>query len=525
MSSLGSRRVGVWAFALTIGTILVCLPFIRIVHSLGPTDEAALLYGADRMLRGEAIYRDFFEFLPPGGFMLLYGWFDWTGVSLPGARAFAIGCLAGIAALTFLASHRASGRTAVPALLTLQWVVATQGHADLGTQVSHHWLTTLFSILAAYATLDTVARASRWCIGPAWAGLAGGAAAMVVPTRGAAALVAAAASLLDGRRYRLEFAALVMASAVVPGALVIYLLGVHALGSAIDDVIVFTARQYLSVQGVPYARGVTYQNYPLKYLFPLAGLLAAVYGVVNWRASWRDPTFRTCVAFALSGVVGFLPRPDMAHIGFCAPLACPLLAYCICGLTRAWSRLYSRALAVAIVALCLPTVPVFAYFVHLALAADAVETPRGRITLASEATDAKATIARIAATPAGDTYLFYPYLEMLAFLTAREQVSPFVLFIPQYTLPSQYKRACESTMRRADWALIDRRWSDARTLKEAMPAIRDANPPEKRAFERAVETAFEFVARDGVLELRQRSAAADPRLCSDIDGVTKTPEE
>jgi hypothetical protein len=44
-------------------TAALCVPLIRCVWLLG--DEGVLLHGADRMLRGEKIYIDFFEFLPP----------------------------------------------------------------------------------------------------------------------------------------------------------------------------------------------------------------------------------------------------------------------------------------------------------------------------------------------------------------------------------------------------------------------------------------------------------------------------
>jgi len=50
-------------------TAALCVPLIRYVWWLG--DEGVLLHGAERMLRGEKIYIDFFQFLPPGGFMIM----------------------------------------------------------------------------------------------------------------------------------------------------------------------------------------------------------------------------------------------------------------------------------------------------------------------------------------------------------------------------------------------------------------------------------------------------------------------
>src|SRR6185369_13207939 len=76
--AMRSKRIRLAAVALLSG--LSCLPFLRSIFSLG--DEGVLLQGAERLLRGERLYRDFFEFLPPGGFLLTAGWFGLTNVSL-----------------------------------------------------------------------------------------------------------------------------------------------------------------------------------------------------------------------------------------------------------------------------------------------------------------------------------------------------------------------------------------------------------------------------------------------------------
>src|SRR5437870_5405854 len=77
-----------WLPFVGLVTALLCMPFIRAIFWLG--DEGVLLHGADRMLRGSTLYVDFFEFLPPGGFVLTAAWFSLTGVSLLSARTLAI---------------------------------------------------------------------------------------------------------------------------------------------------------------------------------------------------------------------------------------------------------------------------------------------------------------------------------------------------------------------------------------------------------------------------------------------------
>src|SRR5260370_8336870 len=83
--SIRSRHIGLAAIALLTG--LSCLPFLRSIFSL--SDEGVLLQGANRLLRAHRLYRDFFAFLPPGGFFLTAGWFGLTNVSLFSARVLA----------------------------------------------------------------------------------------------------------------------------------------------------------------------------------------------------------------------------------------------------------------------------------------------------------------------------------------------------------------------------------------------------------------------------------------------------
>ena len=92
--------------AVALLTGLSCLPFLRIVFMLG--DEGVLLQGADRILRGDRLYREFFEFLPPGGFLLTAGWFGLTNVSLVSARVLAAFNFIGIACILYSVLLRVS---------------------------------------------------------------------------------------------------------------------------------------------------------------------------------------------------------------------------------------------------------------------------------------------------------------------------------------------------------------------------------------------------------------------------------
>ena len=160
------------------------------------------------------------------------------------------------------------------------------------------------------------------------------------------------------------------------------------------------------------------------------------------------------MAFGLAGFIGCFPRPDVIHIGFSAPLVCPLLAYGVNRLVRPWPVKYQYAAAALAIASLIPSARGLWLISEKALYGNIVPMPRGDIT--SPVRGMRELAARIAATPPGDAYFFYPYDAMLPFLTARRHVSRYDIFVPGWTLPSQYQEACVSAMRGASWVVIDR---------------------------------------------------------------------
>ena len=283
-------------------SILLCLPYLRTFFALD--DEGVLLYGADRMLQGKSLYGDFFEFLPPGGFVITALWFSLTGVSVLSARALAILVIAGIAGFTYLTCRRASRNAPLSAVLTLGWVVMSQG---LWTQVSHHWLTTLFSIMAAWAAFVSIEQARRGLRWPLMAGVAAGMAAMITPTCGALAMLAAMAAFVGVQRHkRLELSVFVLGGLVIPVCLIGYLLWRHVFAAAFDDVILFTARRYAPIQVLPFGDRANAQNYPLMTLFPIAAVLLFLVCARDWRTCLSDRLLWLVGRIGARGVHWFL---------------------------------------------------------------------------------------------------------------------------------------------------------------------------------------------------------------------------
>src|SRR6185312_16291371 len=118
-------------------SLLLCAPFFQVFYDLA--DEGIFLRSAELILRGKKLYADFFEFLPPGSFLLMATWFGIAGISIESARSLALLTIVAISCFTFLASRLSSKSAPLSALLVVGWVMMTQWHF---MQVSHHWFTT-----------------------------------------------------------------------------------------------------------------------------------------------------------------------------------------------------------------------------------------------------------------------------------------------------------------------------------------------------------------------------------------------
>ena len=240
-------------------SILLCMPFFYNDARLG--DEGICLNGADRLLSGERLYSDFFEFLPPGSFLLVEGWFRIAGQSFFAARILATLTFAGIAYFTYLSCLEASENLVISAASALAWAIWSQLAWDL--QINHHSFTTLLSLISAWAAIRSIRRGPTLSSMPLLAGFTAGAATIITPHNGALTALASLTAFVGraGTRHALfKFAA---GCLVIPIVICLYLVFRGSLAAAFADVIVFPATQYSSIQSVPYANGGSRSN-PLK---------------------------------------------------------------------------------------------------------------------------------------------------------------------------------------------------------------------------------------------------------------------
>ena len=504
-----------WLLLVGVAAALLCAPFFRVLAFFG--DEGLFLRAAVAIFHGKRFYVDFFN-LSPGATLLIAAWFSMAGASFGSARALAMLIIVGIACLTYSACRQASRNAPLSAILTIGWLMMSVWP---WMQVSHHWFTTLFSMAAVWATftsLDQPERRLRW---PLIAGAAAGAAVMCTPNSGALAALAAMTAFLNLRRNQARLVAYVFGCSLAPVGVLTVLLWQNALVAALNDTVFFPVTRYLSVDTVPFGFSAETYNRPLKYAFGASALLTVFVCAYDWRGCLRDRRLRVCAAFALAGFLGCYPRPDIIHISYTVPLILPLLVFCLTRLVESWRPAYRYAAFALLIALCVSPAHKLKLLAERALRAEIVSTPRGDVALIGPYTAQRGVpeiLASIAATPSEDPYFFYPYDEMLIFLTGREHVSKLDLFAPGYTTPTQYQEACRSVMDRASWVVVDRQWTDdLHTWKQIFPSMPDAKPQETVRFEQTLDGAFELIADTGTFELRRRRDGVSDAVC---DGIT-----
>jgi len=93
-----------WVLGLVVFAYFLAFPL-----QPSQSDEGIVLYGSQRLLEGQVLYRDFFEFITPGAMYFFAGVFALTGPSLLAARM-ATAVVNGLAAsLLFGLARRVAG--------------------------------------------------------------------------------------------------------------------------------------------------------------------------------------------------------------------------------------------------------------------------------------------------------------------------------------------------------------------------------------------------------------------------------
>lgn len=112
-------------------------------------DESTLMYEGWRTAQGDLPYRDFFEFIMPGTFFAVAGVIGWVGNSMVALRVLALLVLLGLAWVTVDMGRRYLPWPWLGGLLLLFWML----HLPAGMEIQHHSFSTLFLVLAVWASM------------------------------------------------------------------------------------------------------------------------------------------------------------------------------------------------------------------------------------------------------------------------------------------------------------------------------------------------------------------------------------
>jgi hypothetical protein len=484
--------------------LLAIASFVYLISfppTLNLSDEALFLYGAKRILNGQALYHDVFEFITPAGFYFFALVYAAAGTTLQVARAAMTAVNALSAALVYVLARKvAGGLEAV--LATVVFVVAG---LPVWNVVSPHWLSTCICLATAAVLLsDRWARSAR--LRPALAGALAGLGFATQQQRGVLLgvwLVVALALLpgLEGARRpgralrALGWAAVGWMSVVV--AILGYALWHCSVRELVDAIFVFVfggyRRTWVGVMswggGMWVTKYVSALTWPwLATFVPLVLVLesgALLARIVRQRG--RNEAVRAALlvlAGCMAAAVSYFP--DLVHVSFIVAFALVVAAGLV---SRSRSALGDGAVrwaahAVLAVAILLALHKGWTTL-HLVRSAYPVryETAFGTVAGTEGSRDIFERVqAVVAGVPAARRTIFaYPNASFYLTLPG-ENPTPFSLLMAGLDSPEQFRIAFDALERRPpDYVLLGRlyvrpgdpllRFVAARFVEQTVPSL------------------------------------------------------
>lgn len=459
---------GVTLLLFLLSFLYLCL--FRRFTSMEP-DEGILLQGAQRILAGQVLYRDFFSFYTPGSYYGLALLFRMFGSSLMVARTALALTGAVLSLITYLLARRVCSRPIASTMAAL----ATFTALPYRFLVLHNWQSTLWACLALYCAVRLRERG-----GWHWSFALGSLAAittLVEQSKGAGLCIGLAVGFLAtfvGRNKlqprktlctRAERLALILGFAWPLALTFAYFASQHAASVMISDWL-WPLHHYSAANRVPYG----YQNWSDEARQELFGADSLPFRLIKilavspcfwipalpivamilfgcWIVQGRQPSVREdpealhnpdaadgrayylllTAGYAGLALSAMAVRADIIHFMYLQPLNCLLLAWLVGG----------RGLPGGV----LPAIrPFFCAYVVAALALfglapllgtlaphGQLATRRGIVTTRGQDTVVKYIDANV---PADSTILVYPYLPLYYYLTATNAPGRYDFFQP-----------------------------------------------------------------------------------------------
>ena len=429
--------------------------------SLEP-DEGIVLCGAERILRGEVPYRDFFSFYTPGSFYLTALIFRIFGDSLVVARISLAVAGAACSVVTYLLARRVCPR----GLALFAATLATVASLPYRFLVLHNWYSTTLACLSVYAAV----RLLETCK-PAWAFATGSLASLTIlfeQSKGAGlclglALGFLALWILERENLPSKLESLGLLSGLVwPFLLTFGYFGARHAGTIMVQDWLWPLHHYTEANRVPYgyqnwsdnARAAIFHSGPaglrvVKVLLvshgfvvpalPLVAVGLLVYwGLQMWRRKASPDKGRyyivTCAVLFGLLVSVMIVRADIIHFMYLAPLLYVVLAW-IVGSRDLSNRVLAtfRPLLIAYVGIAFGLMALLVQTTANG-ARRRVETRRGAILMHDKDTVIVQVQAHVAP---GEKILVYPYLPLYYYLTETRSSSRYDYFQPGMNTPDQ----------------------------------------------------------------------------------------
>jgi 4-amino-4-deoxy-L-arabinose transferase-like glycosyltransferase len=450
-------------------------------------DEGILLQGAQRLLAGQVLYRDFFSFYTPGSYYVLALLFKIFGSSLPVARTALALAGAILSVITYLLARRVCSRAVALTMAAL----ATLTTLPYRFLILHNWDSTLWACLALYSAVRLLEMPRR-----KWAfalGLFSSLTVLFEQSKGTGLCLGLGIGFLaiwfvQGRRSmpnRSELLALVIGFAGPIAITFAYFASQHADSTMLADWL-WPLEHYSRANRVPYG----YQNWSddarhqlfgtgalperlIKVLaispcfwipvLPLIAVGLLAYWIVRARhnsAADEKSAYYVIMAAGFAGISlsTVVVRADIIHFMYLQPLNCLLLAWLLDGRDLPGSLVRSaRPLLTAYVVIALGMFG-FVSLLGARAAHNQVATRRGVVTTGRKDTVVEYVQAHV---PEGGTVFVYPYLPLYYYLTGTFSPGRYDYFQPgMHTREQAGEIVRELATRRVGVVLFETDFSD-----------------------------------------------------------------
>ena len=416
-------------------------------------DEGIYLAGAERILSGQAPYRDFFAITGPGSFWIQAAILGLLGPTLRHARLAMVFDLALLTAAVYWLTARLTGRTF--ALLATAFFFALETRPLFRLYANHRWDSSAFGLLAVVLIFAGTER-PRFLRSFA-AGMAAAVAAWITPSL-LAVLAVLGLWLGLNKELRRGWVPYFLGTSSISLAAGATLFFQGALLPMFRDLL-WTSAHYPAANRVPYGYGAIAPG-GLRALFTGAngaaffaratGLIAvllppvlplAVYAAWMFRRlrhGVMDPREKLATLLVLASlgfVISTYPRWSADQLLFIAPIFYVLAGYLLDRVLKG-KRVVRTAVGACFIVLAMGA---FAYSVLNITSEPVIETRIGRVRAAPDGQSIiKLATSRIRP---GDSLFVYPYLPLMYFLTGARNPTRYSFLQPGMMGPRHYNEA------------------------------------------------------------------------------------